>query len=92
MTDERTLERLMGQIRGEVAELRRLERNGAPPEEVAERRRLFLSLQERFAYAVRDVLSGTRTSPTRRVAHAGTRRPYAGDERGQPAKQSVARW
>jgi len=91
MTDERTLERLMGHIRGEVAELRRLERNGAPPEEVAERKRLILSLQERFAYAVRDLLSGTRTSPTRRLAHARTRRPYAGDERRQPAKQSVAR-
>ena len=56
MTDERTLNRLMAHLRGQVAELRRLERNGAAPEDVADRRRLILRLQEYLAYAVRDLL------------------------------------
>jgi hypothetical protein len=64
MTDERTLERLMAHLRGQVAELRRLEGEGAPPEEVAERKRLILRLQEHLAYAVRDLLSVHRVSPT----------------------------
>jgi len=62
MTDERTLDRLMAHLRGQVAELRRLERNGAPPEEVADRRRLVLRLQEHLAHAVRDLLDGPRTA------------------------------
>jgi hypothetical protein len=63
MTDERTLDRLIAHLRTHVAELRRLEREGAKAEEVAERRRLILRLQEHLAYAVRDLLSGTRPSP-----------------------------
>jgi len=39
MTDERTLDRLIAHLRGQVAELRRLERDGAPPEDIAERKR-----------------------------------------------------
>jgi hypothetical protein len=63
MTDERTLDRLMAHLRGQVAELRRLERNGGAPEEVADRRRLILRLQEQLAYAVRDLVSVRRASP-----------------------------
>lgn len=63
MTDERTLDRLIAHLRGQVAELRRLEREGADPEQVAERKRLILRLQEHMAYAVRDLLGVPRTSP-----------------------------
>ena len=62
MTDERTIDRLMAHLRAHVAELRRLERAGAGPEEVADRRRLILTLQEHLAYAVRDLLRGQRFS------------------------------
>jgi hypothetical protein len=64
MSDERTLDRLIAHLRGQVAELRRREREAAPPEELAERRRLVLRLQERLAYVVRDLLAGSRASPT----------------------------
>jgi hypothetical protein len=57
MTDERTLERLMAHLRAQVAELRRLEGEGAAPEEVADRKRLILRLQDRLSYAVRDLVS-----------------------------------
>jgi hypothetical protein len=60
MTDERTLDRLMAHIRAHVAELRRLEREGAGPEEVEERRRLILRLQRRLAYSVVDGIGGPR--------------------------------
>jgi hypothetical protein len=63
MTDARTLDRLIAHIRGQVAELRRLEDEGAAAEDIAERRRLIMRLQERLAYSVRDVLSPQRTSP-----------------------------
>lgn len=63
MTDERTLDRLMTHLRTHVAELRRLERAGATPEEIADRKRLILRLQEHLAYAVRELLRGQRTSP-----------------------------
>ena len=64
MTDERTLDRLIAHLRGQVAELRRLEHDGAPPEDIAERKRLVLRLQERLAYVVRDLVSVRRTSLT----------------------------
>ena len=63
MTDSRTLDRLIAHLRGQVAELRRLEDEGGAPEEIAERKRLILRLQERLAYAVRDVLNPQRVSP-----------------------------
>ena len=63
MTDARTLDRLIAHIRGQVAEVRRLEDEGAEAEDIAERRRLIMRLQERLAYSVRDVLSPQRTSP-----------------------------
>jgi len=50
----------MAHLRGHVAELRRLERNGASLEEVAERKRLILRLQQHLAYAVRDLVVGPR--------------------------------
>jgi hypothetical protein len=64
MTDERTLDRLIAHLRGQVAELRRLERDGAAQEEVAERRRLIIRLQEHLARTVRDLLSAPRPSST----------------------------
>ena len=62
MSDERTLDRLIAHLRGQVAELRRLEREGAGAEELAERGRLIIRLQERLAYVVRDLLTVQRTS------------------------------
>jgi hypothetical protein len=64
MTDERTLERVIAHLRGQVAELRRLDREGAGPEELAERRRLILGLQERLARVVRDLLDVGEPRPT----------------------------
>ena len=64
MSDDRTLDRLIAHLRGQVAELRRLEGENAPAAELAERKRLILRLQERLAYVVRDLLGVPRTSPT----------------------------
>jgi hypothetical protein len=64
MTDQRTLDRLIAHLRGQVAELRRLEGTGAAPEDLAERKRLILRLQERMAYVVRDLVNVRRTTPT----------------------------
>jgi hypothetical protein len=63
MTDERTLDRLMAHLRAQVAELRRREQEGAGADEVAERTRLIVRLQEHLGYAVRDLLVGRRASP-----------------------------
>lgn len=63
MTDERTLERLVAHLRTHVSELRRLEREGAKPEELADRKRLILRLQDHLAYAVRELLGGQRPTP-----------------------------
>jgi hypothetical protein len=63
VTDQRTLDRLIAHLRGQVAELRRLDVQGAAPEEIAERKRLILRLQERLAYVVRDLVSVQWTSP-----------------------------
>jgi hypothetical protein len=49
--------------RAHVTELRRLERAEAAPEEVADRNRLILRLQEHLADTVRDLLRNQRTSP-----------------------------
>jgi hypothetical protein len=43
--------------------LRRLEQEGAEADQVTERKRLILRLQEHVAYAVRDLLGVPRTSP-----------------------------
>ena len=63
MTEDRAVDRLLAHLRGQVAALRRLERDGAAPEEVAERKRLILRLQEYLAYAVRELLEAQRSSP-----------------------------
>jgi hypothetical protein len=62
MTDERTLDRLIAHLRAQVAELRRQEEEGAGPDEVADRKRLILRLQEHLSYAVRDLLRAQRAS------------------------------
>jgi len=62
MSDERALDRLIAHLRSQVAELRRIELEGAPPEEVADRKRLIMRLQEHLAYAVRDLLNPQRPS------------------------------
>jgi hypothetical protein len=64
VTDERTPDRLIVRLRRHVVELRRLEQEGAPQEEVAKRRYLITRLQERLAYAVRDLLGPPRPSAT----------------------------
>lgn len=64
MTDQRTLDRLIAHLRGQVTELRRREREGAAPDEIAERTRLILRLQDRLSYVVRELLNVQRTSPT----------------------------
>jgi len=64
MNDERRIDRLIAHLRGQVTELRRLQRQGAADEDVAERKRLILRLQEHLAYAVRDLLDPPRASPT----------------------------
>jgi hypothetical protein len=64
MTDERKLERLIAQLREQVADLRRLERENAPEEEVDGRRRLIARLHDHLAYAVRDLLNPPRPSST----------------------------
>ena len=62
MTDQRTLDRLIAHLRGQVAELRRREGEGAAPEEIAERTRLILRLQDRLSYVVRELLNYKTTS------------------------------
>ena len=64
MTDQRTLDRVIAHLRGQVTELRRLEGEGAEPEDMAQRKRLILTLQARLAYIVRDLLHVHPTSPT----------------------------
>jgi hypothetical protein len=56
MTDQRGVERLIAHLRAHVSELRRMERDGAPGEEVEERKRLILRLQRHLAYSVVDLL------------------------------------
>lgn len=60
MTDERTLDRLIAHLRAHVAELRRMERDGAAAEDVAERKRLVMRLQDQLAYVVRELVSARR--------------------------------
>jgi hypothetical protein len=62
MTDERSVDRLIAHLRTHVADLRRLEREEAQSEELAERRRVILRLQRHLAYAVHDLLSVPRSS------------------------------
>jgi hypothetical protein len=65
VTDERTLDRAIAQLRAQVAELRRLEHTGGRPDEVAERRQLITRLQQHLADAVVEVLHPPRRPRTR---------------------------
>jgi len=67
MTDERTLDRLIAHLRAQVAEARRLEREGADPSEVEEHKRLVFRLQRQLGYAVRDLLTARPRPPGGRV-------------------------
>ena len=69
MTDERTLDRLIAHLRAQVAELRRREEEGAGADEVADRKRLILRLQEHLSYAVRDLLRAQEDVAARVVTH-----------------------
>jgi hypothetical protein len=62
MSGDQMLDRLIAHLRTHVAELRRLEQEGAGPQELAERRRLIAQLHSHLADAVRDVLSPQRPS------------------------------
>jgi hypothetical protein len=63
MSDQRTVNRLIALLRRHVADLRRMEREGADPSEVEQRKRLISRLQTRLADTVRDLLSDQRPSP-----------------------------
>jgi hypothetical protein len=56
MTDQRDIDRLIAHLGTHVAELRRLEREGADPREVEERKRLIIRLQNHLAGAVRSLV------------------------------------
>lgn len=56
MTDERTVDRVIAHLRGHVAELGRMERDGAQQEDIEERKRLILRLQKHLAYSVIELL------------------------------------
>jgi len=59
MTDGRTIERLLANVRAQVAELRRLENERAEPRELEERKRLIARLQSHLAACVRASASET---------------------------------
>jgi hypothetical protein len=96
MTDEQTLDRLIAHLRAQVAELRRREQAGAAPDEVAERTRLIMRLQEQLAYVVRDLLRGQAPHSARaRSNGAGSDRSIptpgeAGQAQPSPCRQSQA--
>jgi hypothetical protein len=54
IADRRALEPLVRHLRAHVADLRRLEAEGAEPAVLAERRGLISRLQDQLAFAVRD--------------------------------------
>ncbi len=56
MTDERTIDRVIAHLRTHVADLRRMEREGARPDEIEERKRLILRLQKHLSYSVIELL------------------------------------
>jgi hypothetical protein len=64
MSGDRMLDRIIAHLRTHVAELRRLEQEGADPAELSERRQLIARLQNHLADAVREVLSPQRPSMT----------------------------
>jgi hypothetical protein len=56
MTHERTVQRVIAHPRTQVAELGRMQREGAKAEEVEERKRPIVRLQRHLAYSVTDLL------------------------------------
>jgi hypothetical protein len=56
MTDQRSVERLIDHLRAHVAELRRMEREGAKAGEVEERSRVISRLQQHLAFAVAEMV------------------------------------
>jgi hypothetical protein len=58
MTDQHTLDHVIAHLRTRVAELRRREREGAPIDELEDRRRLILRLQQQLAHSVVELLDG----------------------------------
>jgi hypothetical protein len=63
MNSDARRDRLIARLRERVAELRRLERDGAAPRELERQRLAIAVLQQRLAYAVRDLLRAQETSP-----------------------------
>lgn len=63
MTDQRAMERIIAHLRTHVADLRRLQEQGAKPQDIEERKRLIARLQNHLASAVRDLLEKQRPSP-----------------------------
>jgi hypothetical protein len=62
MSGDRMLDRLIAHLRTHVAELRRMEREGADARELEERRLLIARLQNHLAEAVGDVLGSHQAS------------------------------
>jgi hypothetical protein len=57
MSNDRMLDRLIAHLRTHVAELRRLEGDGADARELEERRQLIERLQKHLGEAVREVVT-----------------------------------
>ena len=57
MTDERAIERLIVHLRAQVAELRRMERDGASTRDIEQSRRMVLRLKGYLADAVVELVS-----------------------------------
>jgi hypothetical protein len=62
MTDERTLQRLIVHLRAQVAELRRMERDGASVEDIEQSRRSIARLKGYLADAAVELLSAPQTA------------------------------
>jgi hypothetical protein len=57
VTDERAIERLIVHLRAQVAELRRMERDGASTRDIEQSRRMVLRLKSYLADAVVELVS-----------------------------------
>jgi hypothetical protein len=57
VTDERAIERLIVHLRAQVAELRRMERDGASSRDIEQSRRMVLRLKGYLADAVVELVS-----------------------------------
>jgi hypothetical protein len=68
---DRMLERITKHLRGHVAQLRRLERDGAAPEELEERRALIARLQIELAALVRCAIARPKDTNSERSLGRG---------------------